>query len=231
MASLRICDLTFLLLAVLCTVPRLAAAQVLTDERLWASISVQERSGTASDWRWAADGFVRTREGVGTVDSIGARLLIGIDVSRRSSLWAGYSAGPSFPAAGGTILEQRLTQQYLWNGQVAGGALALRSRLEQRFIEGNSAPQWRVRQQLRFSRPLSSASRFAVVISDEVFFHLNETSRFDRDLDQNRVFAGLSRSIDGGVRIEAGYLNQYSHSRVGPNRMNHVLSAGAGVTF
>jgi hypothetical protein len=208
-----------------------SSAQVQTDERLWTSINVQERSGTASAWRWAIDGFMRTRDGVGTMDSMAARFLIGFDITPQSSVWGGYSAGPSFPASGGTIIEQRLAQQFLWSGRAAGWALSLRSRMEQRFIEGNSGTQVRVRQQIRFSRPIAPGSRLAIVGSEEIFFHVNETSRFDRGLDQNRAFAGLSRVLNGHVRVEAGYLNQYSHSRTGPNRMNHILSAGGSLTF
>ena len=208
-----------------------AGAQTITDERVWASISLQGRAGTTSAWKWAADSFLRSRDGAGTLDAIGLRGMLGRDLGGGSTLWAGYALGPSFPASGGTTIEHRVFQQYLWNGTGAGGAIAVRVRVEQRFIEANSGVAVRLRQQIRYSRPLAAGSRFAFVASDEIMFHANETTRYDRGLDQNRVFVGLSRALNGGVRVEAGYLNQFSHSRTGPDRVNHVLSVGASVAF
>jgi hypothetical protein len=207
-----------------------ASAQIVTDGRVWASISLQERSNTSSAWRWGADAFVRTRDGVGGVDSSAGRFMIGYDVTSRSSLWAGYNAGGVFPSSGGVTVEQRVFQQHVWTAPAGSGGVSLRLRLEQRFIEGNSGAAWRLREQVRFSRPIAGGGRFALVVWDEIFLHLNETSRLDRGLDQNRVFAGLSRAV-AGVRLEVGYLNQFSHSRAGPNRVNHVLSSGASMTF
>jgi hypothetical protein len=37
--------------------------------------------------------------------------------------------------------------------------------------------------------------------------------------------------VSASVRVEAGYLNQFSHSRSGPDRLNHILSVGASVTY
>ena len=230
---MRLPDVFTLVLILSCS-PRVvapAAAQVITDERLWTNVNVQERSGTESPWRWAGDVVLRTREGVDDLDNLVFRGSIGYDLTDRSSAWAGFAVVPSFPASGGTIVEKRLFTQYSWSGPGLGGSVALRSRLEQRWTEGNSGLAWRVRQQVRYSRPMAPKSRFAWVGTDEIIFHLNETSRYDRGLDQNRAFGGISRTINPNVRVEIGYLNQYSHSVTGPNRMNHVLSIGTSVTF
>jgi len=202
-----------------------------TDGRVWAGLVLQERSGTTSPWRWIVDVPVRTRDGVDAVDLTGVRPAIGYDLSSRSSVWAGYAIVGSFPASGGTIVEHRVFQQLLWARPLAGTLASLRTRLEQRSIEGNSGLSWRVRQQLRVSRPVQRGSRVFLVGWDEVFFHLNTTDRYTKGLDQNRFFAGLGRSLSGAVRFEVGYANQYSRSRSGPNRMNHVLSAVLGAAF
>ena len=208
-----------------------ARAQVITDERLWTNLVIQERSGTASPWRWAGDVVLRTRQGVDELDTLVFRGIIGYDLTDRSNVGAGFAVVPSFPVLGGTVIEKRLFTQYLWSGRGLGGSVALRTRLEQRWTEGNSGLAWRVRQQVRYSRPMAPQSRFSWVGTDEIIFHLNETTRYDRGLDQHRAFGGISRTINPTVRIEIGYLNQYSHSVIGPNRMNHVVSIGTSVTF
>ena len=203
-----------------------ASAQVITDERLWTNVSVQERSGTESPWRWAGEFVLRTRDGVDDLDVVVSRGIIGYDLTDRSSGWVGFAVIPSFPDLGGTVVEKRLFQQYLWSGRGLGGTVTLRTRFEQRWTEGNTGLAWRVRQQVRFSRPFAPRSRFSWVGTEEIHFHTNDTARYDRGFDQNRVFGGISRTVKQNVRFEIGYLNQYSHSVTGPNRMNHILSVG-----
>ena len=121
-----------------------AAAQVITDGRLWTNLSVQERQGTISPWRWSSEFVLRTRDGVDELDVLVLRGLLGYDVTPRSSAWMGFAVVPSFPAGGGTLVEKRLFEQYLWSGHGPGGSLALRTRLEQRWAETNSGLAWRV---------------------------------------------------------------------------------------
>jgi hypothetical protein len=218
-------------LAVSAMVVAPASAQVLTDERLWANLSVQARPGTGSPWRWSGEFVLRTREGIDDLDTLVFRGIIGYDLTDRSSTWLGFALVPSFPASAGTILEKRLFTQYTWSGRGLGGSVGLRSRLEQRWAEGNSGLAWRVRQQVRYSRPIAPQSRFSWVGTEEIVVHLNETARYDQGLDQHRAFGGVSQAISPGVRVEVGYLNHYSHSVSGPNRMNHVLSIGTTVAF
>jgi len=220
------------LLLALLLVPRASAsAQTVNDGRVWTGVALQERPGTHSPWRWAVDVPVRTRDGVDAVDLTGVRPAVGYDLSARASIWAGYAIVGSFPASGGVVVEHRVFQQFLWVGAIRDTVLSLRTRLEQRSIEDNSSLSWRTRQQIRISRPIWNGSRVSFVTWDEVFFHLNTTSRYGRGLDQNRFFAGIGRPLSRKVRLEAGYANQFTRSRRGPNRMNHVLSASLGAAF
>ena len=75
-------------------------------------------------------------------------------------------------------------------------------------------------------RPITPDGRYALVGYDEIQIHLNGTLRYDRGFDQNRAFGGISRTVTQKVRIEIGYLNQYLHSVIGPDRLNHILSVG-----
>jgi hypothetical protein len=212
-------------------VPALASAQVITDERLWTNLSLQERQGTESPWRWSAEFSLRTHDGIDDVDVFVMRGLFGYDLSERTSLSLGFAVIPSFPVTGGTLVEKRLFEQYVWSGHSGGGALALRTRFEQRWAEGNTGLVWRLRHQVRYTRPFSPASRFSFFAYDEIFFHANKTARYVRGLEQNRASGGISRTLSGHVRLEVSYLNQFSRVVTGPDRVNHILSVGTVVAF
>jgi hypothetical protein len=208
----------------------LAFAQTLTDERAWATFTLQGRAGEGSAWRWSAETLVRSREGVSTVDTVLVRPSVGFDLTPRSTAWLGYANSSNFPATGGTVTEHRVFQQYSWTARGAAIGIALRTRFEQRFAEGNNGVAFRVRQQVRLTRPLSPTSRFSIVGWEELLVHANETTRWTRGLDQNRVFAGFGCAFTPHSRVEVGYLNQFQRSRTGPDRMNHVLFTGLSVT-
>jgi hypothetical protein len=208
-----------------------AAGQLITDQRVWTALSLQGRAAEASPWRWSIDSQLRTRDGVRAVDVFTLRFGIGRDLTDRSNLGAGYGNTTTFPIVGELITEHRAFQQYLWIGRTDEATIALRTRFEERFIEGNSGVAYRVRQQVRYSRPFAARPRFTLVLWDEFHVHLNGTSRFGRGVDQNRAFGGLGRAFTTRVRLEAGYLNQYSNSRLGSDRMNHILYVGVNETF
>jgi hypothetical protein len=88
-----------------------AAAQVITDGRLWTNLGVQERQGTDSPWRWAGEFVLRTRDGVDELDVVVGRGMLGYDLTVRSSAWTGFAVVPSFPALKGGMQpkEQRRT--------------------------------------------------------------------------------------------------------------------------
>lgn len=209
--------------------PVSANAQVVTDARAWFAASLQERSGTISRWRWFGDIVARSREGLDDVDATALRGAIGYDLTSQAGVAGGYAFAQSYPATGGVTIEHRVFQQFQWRGRAAGGALSFRTRVEQRFIEGNSAMALRVRGQVRFSRPIRGPLSW--LISDEIFLHANSTSRLARGLDQNRGFGGISVAANSNTAIELGYLNQYSKSRTGPKRVNHVLSSTISLSF
>lgn len=216
------------LITVIASVP--TSAQTVTDGRAWWNVTVQERSGTASPLRWQVEVQGRTRDGVDALDQLLIRPAVGYDITSRASVWLGYGYVPSFPASGDVITENRVWQQFSWNQPAGRAAWALRSRLEQRDIEGNDAAAVRARQQIRLTRPLPGG-RVSAILWDEVFVHLNSTRRTASGLDQNRVFGGVGIALGRTTRIEAGYMNQYINTLSGPARSHHILSGVLGVAF
>lgn len=207
------------------------APDTISDGRVWFVGMVQDRVKTDSAWRWSAELILRSREGLSEFDVLSLRPTILYALTSRSTIGGGYAFAPSFPVTGGATVEHRWFQQYSWSGAVAGGTLAVRSRLEQRFIEGNSGMLGRFRQQVRFGHVLRKGGKISVVGYDELFLHLNNTTRSPRGIDQNRIFGGLGYAFNPKVRVEGGYLNQFSPGHGNAAKMNHVFSTSVVVSL
>lgn len=218
-------------------VPVQAGAQTITDGRVWWNVTVQERARTESPWRWYFELQGRHRDGVSDIDQLLVRPAVGYDLTSRSSLWAGYGYTPSYLAngtalTGDVLTENRAWQQYLWVGPGLGSTLQWRSRLEERAIEENDRLAWRFRQFWRLTRQLHPGlGGLTFVAWDEVFVHLNDTTRTVSGFDQNRVFVGLGVGPWQGARFEVGYVNQAVNGGRGADRRNHVLLAFLNATY
>jgi Protein of unknown function (DUF2490) len=209
-----------------------AAAQTVTDERAWLLAAFQGPVGAPeSKWRWVGEVILRSRDRVSTLDLFSPRITFNYRASARATFGAGYVLAESYPAAGGVTTEHRTFLHYVWTGSVRRATVSVRSRIEARFIEGNSGTAWRLREQVRVSHPLRTGSRVSFVAFDELFLHVNTTPRGARGVDQNRVFAGLGMTWSPRARAEAGYLNQFSPGRGAAARMNHVLSGVLTLSF
>lgn len=217
------------LFVILMAASALANAQTIHDGRIWVNFTAQGPLAKKSSWRWYVDSYERNRESGRTPDQFVVRPGVGYALTKQSSVWAGYAYTANF-TSGGRIDENRIWQQYVWSGPAKTGTLSSRTRLEQRFIEGAGGMAWRIREQLKFARPLSSRSRLSSLVSFEIMFHLNSTARAQRGFDQSRAFAGLSISVNRTAHVEVGYLNQFNRSQ-GPDRMHHILSGVLGLAF
>ena len=219
-------------LLALAVCPAAAGAQTLTDERVWFVLTLQEQGSDTSPWRWSGDLILRSRDGVRDLDVFSVRPTLLYALNSHSTLGGGYVFAASYPASGGTTVEHRWFGQYQWSGRARGTSLGYRTRLEARFIDGNSGQSTRLRNQIRVSRPVRAGSRLSLVAWDELFLHLNSTTRNARGIDQNRAFTGVAIGIGAGGRFEAGYLNQFSPGHRGAaNRNNHVLATALSWGF
>jgi hypothetical protein len=201
------------------------------DQRVWTSVAAQGRFGAESSWRWAADGLVRTRDGARTMDSLAARVVVNRGVTPTSEAGVGYAYSTSFLEAGGTRREHRFHQQVAWRPRRAGGRLALRSRIEERLIDGNPDMQWRMRQQVRVAWSLGGTKRLQVVASDEVFVNITAAAGASRGFGGNRAFAGVRRAVTPQTAVEVGYLHLYTPNRAGPGRHSHVITTALALSF
>jgi hypothetical protein len=228
-----LCFSSILPVIVLLLTPADLLAQTVTDERVWFSLPVQGRLGSdASPWRWSMELILRSRDWLEELDSATVRPSVLYIVSPRASVGGGYAMATAFPAIGEALTEHRFFGQFVWTQPGGFGTLSFRTRIEDRLIESNDGGIGRLRQLVRFSRPLHKGGKLAIVGGDEIMIHLNDTSRLPKGIEQNRVFAGISHAVTPSMRFEIGYLNQYYPGHRGArDRMNHVVSSSVGITF
>ncbi len=155
--------------------------------------------------------------------------------------WVGYAFverhHPSY------VAEHRLWEQLQASGRLLDAPRldgAVRLRLEQRLQEGEDPVAHRLRLLVRGSVPLGDPGPpgLYAVVWNEVFVGFNTThwgrppgverSRTTANaisgLDQNRTFVGLGFAAMRQLRVEAGYLFQYVHTRGDRDDIgNHVL--------
>ncbi len=168
--------------------------------------------------------------GVRPTDDPGRRLTtlirpsIGYQVSPDVSLWLGYARFTVRSEGRADIQENRVFQQVsLSIGNIAGGNLTSRTRLEQRMFEGRSDTGWRARQSLRWVKPVGVKGLNAV-LSSEVLVAFNSTDFGARaGFDQGRIFVGANLPISKGLSIEGGYMPRYVRRVNVSDRIDHIV--------
>lgn len=157
---------------------------------------------------------------------------IGYQATGRLSLWTGYLRVVTYVDGGAAMRENRIFAQGSWViGGFASGSLSSRTRLEHRRVEGRAGTGVRVRQQLRWTKPLAPKGPGAVV-SSEVFVALNSTDFGARaGFDQVRNFVGLNVPIAKGLTVEGGYMNRYIRRSGIPDRIDHIVPITVALRF
>ncbi len=196
------------------------------DTAVWGLASTGDtmhRNGQPTNWQYALDGQVRHfNRGSGSNVYL-LRPAIGYVLQNNVSLWAGYARVDVDPDNGSTRHENRWWQQAAWTARRWDwGTLALRSRLEFRFIEGSNDTGARFRQQLKLTAPIRN-SDLSLVLSLEPFVNLRGTDwGATGGFDQNRTYAGVRMPMTDSLSLEAGYMHQYIRRAGAENAVNHI---------
>jgi Protein of unknown function (DUF2490) len=198
-----------------------AASARADDTELWTSLTVSGPVAEGSKTLLWFDGHARFRDDGSRMGTTILRPGVGWRVNPRLDLWAGYAKIVGH-ASNPNVHEHRAWQQASFSvGSMLGGSVSLRTRLEQRFRESADGTGWRLRQFIRWARPIES-TRFSWVVSDEVFLNLNDTDWGQVEgYGQNRAFAGLAFQGTQNFRLETGYLNNHIDGGRGRDRTNH----------
>ncbi|WP_340264039.1 DUF2490 domain-containing protein [Sphingobium mellinum] len=197
-----------------------ARAGTTQDEQLWLNLTAMGRM--SGDLIYFAEIQPRLGNGISQVDQTILRGAIGWKLSPKVSVYQGYAH-----ITVGDADEERGFQQISWTiGNPWGGELSSRTRLEQRWRSNGGDLGWRLREMLRYERPLKADSQaINALVSLEGFAALNSTNWGARaGFDQLRSFVGAEIALMGKSTMEIGYLNQLADQRGGNSRVNHVAS-------
>lgn len=202
----------------------LTASPALADTQGWAGLFISGPvKGDVGVW---VESQVRVTDDISRVGQSNLRIGAGWEPSRDFSLYGGYAIVRNTPAKGAASTEHRIWQQAIFAiiDRPAFRVIS-RTRLEQRWREGQVGTSLRTRQMIRATIPLGKRTAPSLVGSTEMFGELQSTGWGVRSgLDQLRTFGGISVPVRPKTAIEFGYLNQapLATNRVGPN---HIIQA------
>jgi hypothetical protein len=206
-----------------------ATGQTTTDAGVWTAVSLRGPISADRAWGWTADSFLRSRDGVQTLDFVLGHVMVTRDVTERVGVGFGYGFAAGFEDSG-ALLEHRFTQQVGWSRGLRT-RLSVRSLVEERFIVGQDAMLLRARQQVRVVWPLARQGRLRGVVSEEVLVQADSRALTAPRLHSNRAFAGIGRTLTSRTAMEVGYLNSYSMAGSNRPQRSHVLSASLAVSL
>lgn len=195
------------------------------DEQAWLNLTTM--GPLSGDVVYFAEVQPRVGDGISRLDALLLRGAVGVKLSPAATLYQGYAHVVTPVDGGRDVNEERSFQQLnLALGKPLGGELSSRTRLEQRWRSDGDDTGWRLRQMLRYERPLKAASDAVnALVYAEGFAALNSTDWGARaGFDQLRSFVGVEVGLPGASSLELGYLNQTIDRTRGRTAMNHVAS-------
>lgn len=176
------------------------------DTQLWTALISNGPAKKNSRLLLWFDGHARYSDDISRLGVSILRPAIGYKISDRISVWSGYAYVVSRADGRDNIVDHRIWQQATYViGQGEWGKLSGRTRFEQRFLNTGDDTGYRVRQFVRYSKPLDLKWTFTAW--NETFFALNDTDFGAEDgFDQNRTFVGANYVVSKRLKLEGGYL-------------------------
>ena len=200
------------------------------ENGLWALASVTGAFPRQTDlpaWRWSGESQYRALDDDASINQILLRAGIGYAMESRLSIWGGYAYVRTDSSDISSIDEHRLWQDLrLPPFAIASLKINIRSRLEERWLDGSEDTGWRFRQRVSAEWSRSPDTNYSIIASEELFVSLNDTNWGENSgFDQNRFFFGLGYRFNAG-QLQLGYLNQFVDRQLDSDLMNHSLFIG-----
>ena len=218
--------LSILVLSVLA--PQLQAL----DDQVWFALSANGPMKEDSRLLLWFDSHARYRDGVSDLGLTIIRPGLGWRLTDRTTAWAGYARVVGRRDNGPNVEEDRAWEQLTYPVvDLLGGSLTGRTRLEQRYIDGADDTGHRLRQSVRWTRPIG-ASDWSWIAANEVFINLNDTDfGADTGYAQNRAYAGLSWKPVPGLGFQFTYLNNHIDNPFGDNAKNNNFTVSMSLRW
>lgn len=207
------------------------AAATEDDAQFWLRASVS--GGIGGNWQAGLETTLRFGNDAGGLYEGEYGGSLGYQFSDELGLYAGYLRVPTYSRQGVTRTEDRFRQQFNFAlGEIGGGKLHGRLRIEQRLVSGGDDMGVRLRPNLVWSQPLRRDGSTSLVLSHESFVNLNSTDWGQRGgYDRMRNLVAISTPLAKGVTAEIGYLNQYGFRSSARDTQDHVASMAISYSF
>lgn len=164
-----------------------------------------------SKWNFHHEIQYRNYNAIGDLEQLLIRTGIGYNIADKSNLLLGYGFINSQNYVGNTdekvgINEHRIFQQFITKQSLGKVGLQHRYRFEQRFVPGNFKTRFRYFLGVTVPLTQSEESLASLYLSsyNEIFLN-GEGNPFDR----NRLYFGMGYKLPSGLKLEAGYMNQF----------------------
>jgi hypothetical protein len=190
------------------------------EAQLWIQFNGQ--APIARTWSLLFEGQPRWNQDVTHFDQAVLRTGVIKRLTPSIQLSAAYALVPRNTVLG-TLWEQQSYEQVLLTLPRLGKWVPqLRLREDQRYLSQWADTSHRLRESLRFVRPLRT-HEWTFVVYEEAFVNLDDTARGpSRGLDQLRLYSGLQHPITRDLAVEVGYMCQEMfHLGARPHRRNH----------
>ncbi len=190
------------------------------DLSLWAPVTLElpltDKIGTSLQLEGRWNNNVRDLSGIRIVPAIEYAL------NEHVLLNATYGWYPDFED-GAMENEHRFQQEIELRRQWPRISVALAQRIEERMIEDVDGLSLRTRTQLTLRVPIGDGPWYAVAVED-LRFNLNSPDNGPvAGFDQNRIFAGLGRTV-GRTTVEGGYQLRYGNvPGTDVDEMEHII--------
>lgn len=189
------------------------------DTQAWATATVNV--ALSGPWRLTNETTLRTSDAKGFYE-VENNILLGYKTGP-VTIAAGYTHNPGYSHGTFTAMEHRLRTQVTVDNFAQLGAVKFsgRMRLEARWRENQPGTGWRLRPYVKASLPIHGKT--ALNLSSEEFIDLGRTGFQKVDgLERMRTQLSISTPLSKRISVEAGYLNQHSFVRGGPDTDDHV---------
>jgi hypothetical protein len=192
-----------------------------SDSQVW--VTAAGTASLGSKWRLSQEVITRFSDKRNGLYEIESNTLLGLVLAKNVTLWGGYTHDPLYLGGHFSLLEHRAREQITFDNMMKLGRAKLnaRFRLEQRWRSGTDGTAWRARPYVQLSLPVRGST--AINLSNETFVNLHRTSfQAQAGLDRMRNLISLSAPLAKRLKGEAGYMNQRTFVRRGPDTVDHV---------
>lgn len=200
-----------------------SAASATTDSQFWLNAGTTVK--LSESWRLSEEITARFSDNRNGLYEIEANTLLGYRLSKKVTIWAGYTHDPQYAGGDFTTMEHRAREQVTFDNiaKVGPGNLSARLRTEQRWRGNADGTGWRVRPFVRYTIPFHQGGHAGVTLTSEPFFNLNTTAfQTKPGLDRVRNLIAVTAPLGKHFAAELGYLNQHIFLTHRPDESDNI---------